>query len=83
VALRARSVDLQAGRYETMAAPDGVWAWRRGDHTVVALNMSEADVACDAGPGRIGVGTDRARDGEQVGAVLRLGPWEGVVVETP
>ena len=47
----------------------------------VALNLSDAEVAVDGLTGRVAVGTDRGRDGEAVGGALRLGPYEGVVVE--
>ena len=40
IALRRRSTDLRAGGYETLPAPDGVWAWRRGKGTTVAVNLS-------------------------------------------
>ena len=41
IALRRRTPDLKSGSYETLAAPEGVWAWRRGDGVAVALNMSD------------------------------------------
>lgn len=73
IALRLR------GAYETLPTPPGVWAWRRGDSAVVAVNLSEraAHVRVE---GVVAVGTDRARDGERVAGRLRLGPWEGLVV---
>jgi alpha-glucosidase len=81
IALRRSSTDLTAGSYETLPAPDGVWAWLRGDRFGVAVNLSDADVTVAGLAGRVAVGTDRARDGEAVGDALALGPWQGVVVE--
>ena len=44
IALRRAHADLRAGAYATLPAPDGAWAWRRGDGFAVALNLSAADV---------------------------------------
>jgi alpha-glucosidase len=41
IALRRASDDLQSGAYEPIEAPDGVWAYRRGANTVVALNLTD------------------------------------------
>ena len=54
----------------------GAWVYRRGEGTVVALNLSDSPVNVEV-EGPILVGTDRDRasfDG-------RLAPWEGVVVD--
>jgi hypothetical protein len=32
---------LLGGAYETLPAPDGVWAFRRGEHTAVAVNLTD------------------------------------------
>jgi glycosidase len=80
IALRRRTRDLHAGSYTTLAAPSGAWAWRRGDSTIVAVNLSDADVSVDGISGRILVGTDRDRDGQHVKGRLVLRAWEGAVV---
>jgi alpha-glucosidase len=79
IALRRDRADLRGGAYETLPAPEGAWAWRRGEDTVAAVNLSDAPVEIDV-DGRILIGTDRSRDGEQIGGPLRLGPWEAAVV---
>jgi alpha-glucosidase len=79
IALRRERADLRGGRYETLPAPDGAWAWRRGESTAAAVNLSDADVVVDL-RGEILVGSDRARDGERADGALRLGPWEGAVL---
>jgi alpha-glucosidase len=38
---RHASEDLRAGTYERLAAPEGIWAFRRGEATVVAVNLSD------------------------------------------
>jgi alpha-glucosidase len=82
IALRRRSPDLVAGDYRRLAAGDGVWAWRRGPATVVALNLSDDahEVTVPTGPGTVAIGTHRRRTGSATGDVLGLDPWEGVVV---
>jgi alpha-glucosidase len=81
IALRRGAPGLTAGAYATLDAPDGAWAYRRGDGFAVAVNLSAAAVAVPGIGGRIALGTDRGRDGEAVTGTVELGPWEGVVVE--
>ena len=81
IALRRAQPDLRGGAYETLAAPAGAWAWRRGDGHAVALNLSADEVTFENVRGRVAIATDRARDGEAVEGVLALGAWEGAVIE--
>jgi alpha-glucosidase len=81
IALRRERSELTSGSYEALPAPTGAWAWRRGERFTVALNMSDAEVALDGTPGRVAVATDRARDGEEIAGAIRLGAYEGVVIE--
>jgi len=80
IALRRAEDALRAGAYTPLAAPDGAWAYRRGERVVVALNLSDGPVTVPDVDGRVAVATDRARDGEAVDGPLALGPWEGAVV---
>ena len=80
IALRRRTAALTAGAYATLAAPDGAWAYRRGDGVAVAVNLCAAPVTVPGVGGRIAIGTDRGRDGDAVDGAIELGPWEGVVV---
>jgi alpha-glucosidase len=41
IARRRTSEDLRSGAYERLPAPAGVWAYRRGSKTVVAVNLSD------------------------------------------
>jgi alpha-glucosidase len=41
IARRRQNPELLAGAYETLAAPDGVWAFRRGERTRVAVNLTD------------------------------------------
>jgi alpha-glucosidase len=47
IAQRRASPDLLEGAYETLAAPEGVWAFRRGERTRVAVNLTDEAVAFD------------------------------------
>jgi alpha-glucosidase len=80
IALRRRSPDLRTGAYSRLEAPEGVWAWRRGDATVVAVNLSGGELAVEPVDGAIAVATARERDGERVDERLELGAWEAAIV---
>jgi alpha-glucosidase len=80
VALRRRDPDLRTGVYRTLPAPDGAWAYARGDGYAVALNLAADPLAVAGLEGTVAVGTDRARDGERVEGPLRLAPGEAVLV---
>jgi alpha-glucosidase len=80
IALRTERADLTGGGYETLPAPAGAWAWRRGEETAAALNLSDAEVTLEGLTGSVLIATDRSRDGERVDGRLQLGPWEGVVL---
>jgi alpha-glucosidase len=81
IALRRDRAELRSGAYTSFPAPDGAWAWRRGDGLAIALNLAGAETTVEGLEGRIVLATTRARDGEAVGGALTLGPWQGAVVE--
>jgi hypothetical protein len=80
IALRRSRPDLTGGDYVSLPAPAGVWSWRRGKGTAVALNLSDNVATVEVGPGSVLIGTVRARAGDAVLGRLRLDPWEGCVV---
>jgi glycosidase len=80
IGLRRDESDLHRGTYASLPAPDGAWAYARGDGHVVALNLSGAPVTVDGVTGRILICTHRTRDGERVRGLVELAPWQGVVV---
>ena len=80
ITLRRETPDLRGGTYTSLPSPDGVWAWRRGEGIVVAVNLSGADATIPTGRATIAIGTDRSRDGDAVKGDLSLGPWEGAVL---
>jgi alpha-glucosidase len=79
IALR-RNARLLQGAYSAVAAPRGVWAFRRGGGAFVALNLGDDAVQLENVEGAIVIGTDRARDGEQLTGLLELRPREAVVI---
>jgi alpha-glucosidase len=80
VALRRRSRELRAGAYVPLPAPEGVWAWRRGERTAVVLNLSEEERVVEGVAGVVSLATPREREGERIAGRLRLGPWEGALL---
>ena len=82
VALRRGSADLLDGAYRSLEAPEGVWAYRRGGRTTVALNFGPEPAAVPGVVGNVVFSTEAGREGAATGRALRLGPGEGVIVET-
>jgi glycosidase len=80
IALRKRTPDLFAGAYTPLPSPEGTWTWRRGDSTVIALNLSPARALVRGVAGRVLISTDRNCDNMPVNASLELQPWQGAVV---
>ncbi len=83
IALRAATPDLATGAWTRLEAPDDVLGYRRGDATVVALNLGDGPVVLDGITGTVVVATDRSRDGEMVDAGLTIAPHTGVVLVRP
>ena len=81
IALRRSVPELHSGGYESMAAPDGVWAFKRAGRFVVVLNLSDRAVALDDVSGTVRLCTDRRREGETSAGHLDVNDWEGLIVE--
>ena len=82
IELRRATPDLRTGQYASIDAGPGVWAWRRGDGTTVAVNLSERPRVVPDVSGVLALGTTREHAASEVAGALRLGPWEGAVVVT-
>jgi hypothetical protein len=78
--VRRASTDLRSGSSRSVASPSHSWAWRRGERTTIAVNLSDRPVRIDVGDAVIALSTDRTRDGERVGGTIELGPWTGAVL---
>ena len=79
MALRRSEEDLRTGPYAQVAVEGGLWAYRRGDGFVVALNLG-AEPASLPADATIAIGTRRERDGEAIAGSLLLAPGEGAVL---
>jgi alpha-glucosidase len=81
IRLRREVDDLRRGSYRTRPhEQEQVWAWDRGNGTVVACNMTDGAVDVAGVTGVVRISTDRARDGARVAGTLRLAPWEAAIV---
>jgi alpha-glucosidase len=74
-----RQRGLLTGAYETIEAPPGVWAFRRGGGALVAGNLGRGAAVLEGIEGAVVIGTDRGRDDEVLHGKLELRPWETVV----
>jgi alpha-glucosidase len=81
IALRRERPEVHEGGYDALPTPAGVWAWRRGDSTVVALDVSGDGGTFDLGPATVLIGSLRERDGQRVDGAVELGPWEALVLD--
>jgi alpha-glucosidase len=82
IGLRRDHEELRRAPYESLATADGVWAWRRGDRFVVAVNMSDEPAVVDGVDGRVCISADRARDGERVDGHADLRPRDAVIIDS-
>ncbi len=78
--MRKQLDDLRSGSYVELHSPSGTWAWRRGDGTVVAINLGDSTSEIEGIDGSIALATRREREGETVERTLRLEPAEGVII---
>ncbi|MGH2790540.1 MAG: alpha-amylase family glycosyl hydrolase [Actinomycetota bacterium] len=80
IRLRKESSDLTDGAYVEGEGQAGMWVFRRGEKTVVALNMSDDIVTVEGLEGTVRVSTAPGRIDEYAPGRLDLQPWSGVVV---
>jgi alpha-glucosidase len=79
LALRRTEPALWGGSHETVAAGDGVLAYRRGGTHLVVLNLT-AEPREHPAAGRVALSTGLDRDSEAVARTLALRGGEGVVL---
>jgi alpha-glucosidase len=82
IACRTGNEDLAVGDYCSLSSPEGTWHFARGDHTVVALNMSDQPVRFDNVVGTVTLGTELNVEGTSIDGTLELAPWTGVVISS-
>jgi alpha-glucosidase len=83
IALRRARPDLRSGAYATVASADDVWAWTRGDRTVVAVNCSDQPVTVQLDAEQVLIGTRTDRDGAPARGPVTMEPWEALVLSRP
>ncbi|MGH9023512.1 MAG: alpha-amylase family glycosyl hydrolase, partial [Acidimicrobiia bacterium] len=79
--LRRQRSDLRHGFYEALTSPPGIWAFRRGATTAVAINLSDDPLAFEGISGTVLLGTSRALDAQTLHGRLELAALEGAVIE--
>jgi alpha-glucosidase len=79
ITLRRELTELREGTYESVEAPEHVWAWRRGERVTVAANMGDTPATVANVRGLIRVCTARDREGESVEELV-LEPSEAAIV---
>jgi alpha-glucosidase len=80
IAIRKSRADLRTGDYESLDSPEGMWIYRRGGATLVALNFTDEEVELD-----LAGAVDKLTSGAapEPGPVI-LPAWCGAIVtETP
>jgi alpha-glucosidase len=81
IGLRDALPELRRGTYATHpSSTGGLWAWDRGERTLVACNLGDEPATVADVTGAVRVSTIRARDAERVAGSLHLEPWEAVIV---
>jgi alpha-glucosidase len=79
LALRRHEADLRSRDYERLDAPKGVWVYRRGERTLVAINLTGRSTEVEV-DGTIRLSTQLDHAGESTEGRLRLDDAEAVVV---
>jgi len=80
IALRRAQPDLVEGAYVPLEAPEGAWAFRRGEGHAVALNLTARPRAVEGLRGEVVLSSRRAREGERVDGRVELEPWDALVI---
>jgi alpha-glucosidase len=80
IALRRQRPDLAAGSYRSLDVEPPLWAWSRGEETIVVCNMGDEPGHVDRLSGTVLLSTDRGRRHERVSGGLRLAGWEAAVL---
>jgi len=80
IGLRDALSDLRSGAYRTLECSDGsLWAWMRGERTLVAVNLSDGEASVPGVVGTLRISTDRSRDFERINGSLALAPWQAAI----
>jgi alpha-glucosidase len=78
---RRANQDLALGTYRSLDAPEGVWAFGRGEKTSVVVNLSDQTTIVNGITGSMSVATDRSLEGRLIEGSWAVPPWTGAVIE--
>ena len=81
ISYRRRHPDFAVADYRSLASPEGVWAFGRGESHVVVLNMSAEPLEVDGLAGTVVLGTDRFRESEVVASSVPVAAHEGLILQ--
>ena len=82
IALRRSQSDLVEGAYTPLEAPEGAWAFARGEGHAVALNLAPEPRVVEGLEGEVVLASRRGREGEAIDGRITLAPWDAVVLRT-
>jgi alpha-glucosidase len=77
--LRRQLKDLLSTEYSELVVDDTLWAYRRGEHTEVWLNLSSDNRQVRTSSKRIVLST-HGHQGILKSRVIELAPWEGIIL---
>jgi alpha-glucosidase len=80
ITLRRESEDLRRGDYSTAESPDGAWVYRRGDATLIALNLSPDRIVIPDVVGDVLLHSDGPAEERTASGSLELDPWSAAIV---
>jgi alpha-glucosidase len=82
IGLRREHEDLRLGSYRTIPTPPGAWSWRRGQRTVIAVNLVDTPTRVELAEGTVLAATQPDRAGARLTGSVELRPLEGVIVRS-
>jgi alpha-glucosidase len=82
LALRKSSHDLRRGSYRELASSKNVWAYQRGEDTIVVLNLSRRSASFNSDLARLRFSTrgPAAYAAATTRGDWKLAPWEGIII---
>jgi len=83
ITLRRNDDDMRLGAYHELPSPHNVWAYQRGDRTLVVLNMSRHAASFNSAKAQRLLSTMPGSPTSLSAAsqIWELAPWEGVILK--
>ena len=82
ITLRQKDDDLRTGPYHELPSSHHVWAYQRGDNTIIVLNMSRHSATFNSAIAKLVLSSvpNRPLASEAGTQVWQLAPWEGIII---